>query len=170
MPAATASVWQNLAAGAVSGALSRLVTAPFDVAKVRLQLAPKGKYRSLIHTLRSVYSEEGAVGLWRGTSAALLLWTSYTAVQFAVYGPLLKAISPGASSAVQQLDYFVAGAGAGCAATLATYPFDIARTAFAGQGLPRRHRSLHSFTYSVVRRQGIAGLYAGIAPALLQVT
>ena len=138
MPAVTASVWQSLAAGAVSGALSRLVTAPFDVAKVRLQLAPKGKYRSLRNTLRSIYSEEGAVGLWRGTSAALLLWTSYTAVQFAVCGPLLKAISPGAAAgkAVQQLDYFVAGAGAGCAATLATYPFDIARTAFAGQGLP----------------------------------
>jgi solute carrier family 25 (mitochondrial thiamine pyrophosphate transporter), member 19 len=81
----------------------------------------------------------------------------------------MYACKQAAAKQSKSLEHFLAGAGAGCAATVATYPFDIARTAFAGQGVPRRHLTLQSFTAAIVKSGGVGGLYAGLAPALVQV-
>jgi solute carrier family 25 thiamine pyrophosphate transporter 19 len=87
-----------------------------------------------------VQTEEGGYrALFRGNTAALLLWISYAAVQFAVYQPTRDAAVshhlPGAA--------FGAGAVAGVAATLTTYPFDVCRTAFAARGVVHNNNGNH---------------------------
>ena len=65
--------WQHaVAAGMVSGAVSRFVSAPFDLVKIRFQLqtAPiarsgGGLYASLFQAFRSIYKEEGLRTFWR---------------------------------------------------------------------------------------------------------
>ena len=52
---------------------------------------------------------------------------------------------------------FLAGAGAGIAATSATYPFDIMRTQFAIQGKEKAYSSMHSFISHTFRTKGIQG-------------
>ena len=81
-------------AGAFAGACARLVTAPFDVLKIRFQLqfAEKVKYTSLSQAFRTVVKEEGIVGLWKGNVAATYLWISYAMIQFGVYGFLKKSL------------------------------------------------------------------------------
>eukprot|EP00624_Nannochloropsis_granulata_P006706 evm.model.NODE_50841_length_62998_cov_26.109304.13 len=64
---------------------------------------------------------------------------------------------------------FVAGGGAGLIATVATYPFDVIRTQFAAQGLPRAHETMASFVTATLRVQGWKGLFAGLAPTALQI-
>ena len=88
------STKDDVMAGAFAGACARLVTAPFDVLKIRFQLqfAEKVKYTSLSQAFRTVVQEEGIVGLWKGNVAATYLWISYAMIQFGVYGFLKKSL------------------------------------------------------------------------------
>eukprot|EP00611_Tribonema_gayanum_P017397 TRINITY_DN3004_c0_g1_i1.p1 TRINITY_DN3004_c0_g1~~TRINITY_DN3004_c0_g1_i1.p1 ORF type:complete len:312 (-),score=76.17 TRINITY_DN3004_c0_g1_i1:36-971(-) len=167
--------WHNAVAGGVAGAVSRISTAPLDVAKIRCQLdggKASPRYSSLLKTFRSVYAEEGLIGLWRGNPAAMALWIAYTAVQFGLYPLVRDALSASRASAharPRQTDKFLAGAAAACVATTCTYPLDVMRTAFAGQGVPRRHPTLRAFAANTLHVAGVRGFYAGLSAALVQV-
>ena len=83
----TTSTSENIIAGAFAGATARLVTAPFDVMKIRYQLQfSKAKYTSIFDVVSTIIKEEGVIGLWKGNIAATYLWISYSMVQFGVYG------------------------------------------------------------------------------------
>ncbi|CAN0143985.1 unnamed protein product, partial [Ectocarpus fasciculatus] len=73
-------------------AVSRVLTAPLDVAKIRFQLdhgATRRYDSTLWSAMRSIYGEEGLVTLWsRGNLPAMFLWSAYTAVQFSTYEQL----------------------------------------------------------------------------------
>ena len=88
----SSSTRDDVMAGAFAGASARLVTAPFDVLKIRFQLqfAEKVKYTSVSQAFKTVIQEEGIIGLWKGNVAATYLWISYAMVQFGVYGFLKK--------------------------------------------------------------------------------
>ena len=107
---------------------------------------------------------------------------------FPLPGPIRHAMSGIASSKTSVA--FVAGATAGLAATLTTYPFDLCRTTFAAKGvcttvadastkaaaaasassssLPPP-QSLLGFAKCMYQRQGIRGFYAGAGPAAVQI-
>eukprot|EP00241_Pyramimonas_parkeae_P018280 CAMPEP_0114325864 /NCGR_PEP_ID=MMETSP0059-20121206/29372_1 /TAXON_ID=36894 /ORGANISM="Pyramimonas parkeae, Strain CCMP726" /LENGTH=351 /DNA_ID=CAMNT_0001454707 /DNA_START=83 /DNA_END=1135 /DNA_ORIENTATION=+ len=175
-------------AGAVAGAFARCIVAPLDVVKIRLQvqLDPvrcTGKYSSVLGTMATIFKEEGLVGLWRGTLPAVLFWMPYTAVQFAVLERSKQALE---HSRFRHWDRsaraVAAGAAAGAAATLASYPLDVVRTNVAAQG-PSQARtsmaeaqgpsqaraSMAATASSIVMRRGWRGLYAGLAPTLLEI-
>eukprot|EP00612_Vaucheria_litorea_P000688 CAMPEP_0171452344 /NCGR_PEP_ID=MMETSP0945-20130129/492_1 /TAXON_ID=109269 /ORGANISM="Vaucheria litorea, Strain CCMP2940" /LENGTH=313 /DNA_ID=CAMNT_0011976997 /DNA_START=28 /DNA_END=969 /DNA_ORIENTATION=+ len=169
---------QNAIAGGTAGAVSRVTTAPLDVLKIRLQLEGgkrNQRYNGIVNTVKSVYFEEGIKGFWRGGFASIALWITYVGTQFCLYSTfrkvlcLRKAKEKERISSNDTLDKFVAGAGAGTFATAITYPLDILRTAFAGQGVPKKHPSMPSFFVSTYKTYGIKGFYAGLSPALLLV-
>ena len=114
---------------------------------------------------------------------------------FPLPGPIQHALSGIASSPTSVA--FVAGASAGLAATLTTYPFDLCRTTFAAKGIGGAAdaaaktaaktaattaattasaasglappKSLLGFVRGMYRRQGIRGFYAGAGPAAIQI-
>lgn len=154
-----------------------MLTAPFDVVKIRFQLQvgsiataadrQRLAYQTVAGSLRKVAREEGLIGLWRGNLAATYLWIGYGAAQFPVYEALKTELAGMPSLA--PVAAFVAGGGAGLAATVATYPFDVIRTQFAAQGLPRAHETMASFVKATLRTQGWKGLFAGLTPTALQI-
>lgn len=83
----------DIIAGAIAGAVARLISAPFDVLKIRFQLqfADKIKYTSMLQAFTTVAKEEGILSLWKGNLSATYLWITYSMVQFSIYG-LLKNI------------------------------------------------------------------------------
>lgn len=119
--------------------------APLDVVKIRLQLQSHGPppapgnvveapifYKGILRTTRDIARHEGITALWKGNVPAEFLYCTYGAAQFFAYhqaSVVCKAfgLADGATS-------FVAGAAAGGAATIATYPLDLLRTRFAAQG------------------------------------
>eukprot|EP00560_Eucampia_antarctica_P003809 CAMPEP_0197834914 /NCGR_PEP_ID=MMETSP1437-20131217/24119_1 /TAXON_ID=49252 ORGANISM="Eucampia antarctica, Strain CCMP1452" /NCGR_SAMPLE_ID=MMETSP1437 /ASSEMBLY_ACC=CAM_ASM_001096 /LENGTH=272 /DNA_ID=CAMNT_0043439963 /DNA_START=25 /DNA_END=840 /DNA_ORIENTATION=- len=191
--------WHNVVAGAVAGAGSRMLTAPLDLLKIRWQL---GKEGSMFQTVENMVRKEGGVSsLYRGNVAATYLWVGYAVIQFSLYErthawlshsqlerpksslklpPLIKPIhnwigsNPTATA-------FCAGGTAGICATMATYPFDIARTTFAAQGLTdattktasslgfKPPRSLLEFGKQTFQKNGIRGFFVGSGPAILQI-
>ncbi|KAG8372956.1 hypothetical protein BUALT_Bualt12G0121000 [Buddleja alternifolia] len=143
-------------AGAISGGVSRTVTSPLDVIKIRfqVQLEPttqwgllrgdvygSSKYTGMLQATKEIFREEGLRGFWRGNVPALLMVMPYTAIQFTVLHKF-KTLASGSSKSEDHMNIspylsYVSGAFAGCAATVGSYPFDLLRTILASQGEPK---------------------------------
>lgn len=121
-------VTDDAVAGASAGAIARMISAPFDVVKIRFQLQSpvNPKYKSVVQSLRTVVKEEGVLSLWKGNLSASYLWISYMMVQFSMYGVLKRfgetiaypfhgggSSQKGGEKAWQAFTQFLAGAGAG---------------------------------------------------------
>ncbi len=198
--------WHNAVAGGVAGAGSRLFTAPLDLVRIRAQLERRDVYPrpSILRRMINVYKAEGGItALFRGNLAASYLWVGYSTVQFSVYGTIkerledyryeiareqaMKNTQQQQQQQQSQIDNlwtnpitiaFLSGAGAGICATIATYPFDIARTVFASRGALQQNKKSKGFrppttikecAISIYRQRGFVGFYAGSAPAVVQI-
>ncbi|KAL8105318.1 mitochondrial thiamine diphosphate carrier 2-like [Apium graveolens] len=178
----------NATAGAASGAVSRTVTSPLDVIKIRfqVQLEPtsswallrkqlhgSSKYTGMLQATKDIYREEGLPGFWRGNVPALLMVMPYTAIQFTVLHKL-KSLAAGSSKSeyfIHLSPYlsYISGAAAGCAATVGSYPFDLVRTLLASQGEPKVHPNMRSAFVDIFKSRGFRGLYAGLSPTLVEI-
>ncbi|XP_058077815.1 mitochondrial thiamine diphosphate carrier 2-like isoform X3 [Magnolia sinica] len=157
-------------AGAISGGISRTVTSPLDVIKIRfqVQLEPTSsmallrrelygtsKYTGMLQATRDIFREEGLPGFWRGNVPALLMVMPYTAIQFTVLHKL-KTLAAGSSKSADHIHLspylsYISGALAGCAATVGSYPFDLLRTILASQGEPKEWNRLRSSQLSSIQ-------------------
>ncbi|XXG84199.1 hypothetical protein AAC387_Pa10g1764 [Persea americana] len=175
-------------AGAIAGGISRTVTSPLDVIKIRfqVQLEPTtslallrrelngpSKYTGIVQASRDIFREEGLPGFWRGNVPALLMVMPYTAIQFTVLH-MFKTFAAGSSKPEDHMRLspylsYISGALAGCAATVGSYPFDLLRTILASQGEPKVYPSMRSALVDIVRTRGFQGLYAGLSPTLVEI-
>lgn len=178
----------DASAGAISGAISRTITSPLDVIKIRFQvqleptsswallhrnLYQKSKYSGTLQATKEIFREEGLRGFWRGNVPALLMVMPYTAIQFAVLHKF-KTLVSGSSKTEAHIHLspylsYVSGAVAGCAATVGSYPFDLLRTILASQGEPKVYPTMKSAFLDIVRSRGFHGLYAGLSPTIAEI-
>lgn len=163
---------ENAIAGALSGFISRMITAPLDVIKIRFQLQSniKQKYVSLSQSVRLIIQEEGVLGLWKGNIPGMFLWGSYSLLQFTSYDVYksLFTVSDSVTLSPTMIN-ILAGGSAASTATALTYPFDIMRTQFAIQGKEQIYRSMFHYCRQTFLTKGIPGFYAGMSAALLSV-
>lgn len=71
---------QKVIAGCLSGIVTRFVTQPLDVLKVRTQLQrrlTKGKTLSTYETTKKIFYEEGLVAFWHGHNLGQVINTYY---------------------------------------------------------------------------------------------
>lgn len=66
------TLFATLFAGGMAGVANWIVAIPFDVLKSRLQTAPHGKYRNMLHVFQQLIRDEGVSALFRGLSPALI--------------------------------------------------------------------------------------------------
>ncbi|MFQ6646219.1 hypothetical protein Gotur_019085 [Gossypium turneri] len=178
----------DASAGAISGGISRTVTSPLDVIKIRFQvqleptsswallrgdLSGSSKYTGMSQATKDILREEGLLGFWRGNVPALLMVMPYTAIQFAVLNKL-KTFASGSSKTVDHLSIspylsYISGGLAGCAATVGSYPFDLLRTILASQGEPKVYPTMRSALFDIISTRGFRGLYAGLSPTLVEI-
>ncbi|KAK4796788.1 hypothetical protein SAY86_029114 [Trapa natans] len=175
-------------AGAFAGGISRTVTSPLDVIKIRfqVQLEPttswaliqnniyaRSKYTGMFQATRDIFREEGVPGFWRGNVPALLMVMPYTAIQFAFLHKI-KTLASGSSKIEDHIKLspylsYISGSLAGCAATIGSYPFDLLRTILASQGEPKVYPTMRSAFVDIIRTRGFQGLYAGLSPTLVEI-
>jgi solute carrier family 25 thiamine pyrophosphate transporter 19 len=158
--------------------------------------ASVGASTGIFHSLKRIVKTEGGIqSLFRGNLAATYLWIGYAAVQFSLYArtaDFLSSFPPDiqmnhlpipiqkpaqfASDILFSIGSnptavaFCAGATAGTAATLATYPFDICRTAFASQKtLSQGTKSISTFFQLAMKDNPhpLRTVFAGSGPAVL---
>ncbi|KIW56512.1 mitochondrial thiamine pyrophosphate carrier 1 [Exophiala xenobiotica] len=173
---------QVILAGGVAGLVSRFCIAPLDVVKIRLQLQPhslsdplscdgiKGPiYKGAFSTVRAIVRQEGIQGLWKGNVPAELMYVCYGGIQFVAYRSITQAQSLLPTRPPPSVESFISGAGAGAAATTATYPLDLLRTRFAAQGSERIYQGLFGAVRDITHHEGPTGFFRGLSAAVGQI-
>jgi hypothetical protein len=123
-------------AGGAAGATSRTVVSPLERLKIIMQVQPKaagggvgskGAYTGVLSGLTKMWHEEGFKGFMRGNGINCLRIAPYSAVQFSTYEILKNALTDeqGELDTVKRL---TAGAIAGIASVVSTYPLDLVRS------------------------------------------
>ncbi|KAM5274085.1 solute carrier family 25 member 47 [Ctenodactylus gundi] len=178
--------------GCASGLVRVFLTAPTEVAKVRLQTQtqmqtqtqrrpsaswpsavplmgpappmPGPKYSGPLHCLVTVAREEGLRGLYAGSSALLLRESHSFATYFLAYATLCEWLTPSGHSHPDVLGVLLAGGCAGVLAWAVATPMDVikSRMQMDGQG-QRRYRGLLHCVVASVREEGLRVLFRGLA-------
>ncbi|XP_067630188.1 mitochondrial thiamine pyrophosphate carrier isoform X2 [Eurosta solidaginis] len=164
-------------AGAISGALTRTITQPFDVLKIRFQLQVEplskttpGKYTSLLQASKLIYREEGFRGLFKGHNAGQFMSIVYGVSQFWSYEQIRGVMrdSPFMATHPNIINFF-SGGFAGCIATFLSIPFDVIRTRLVAQDPGQGYRNMAHAVPIIWRTEGIRGYFRGLHPTLIQI-
>lgn len=161
---------QDLICGALAGMSARMVVAPLDVVKIRLQVQSetRGRYQypSVFRALRTIVHKEGVSALWKGNVPAILMVAPYCSIQLATFYQVRLRTSEFIPEPFLSLSI---GAISGGLATICTYPLDLLRTRFAAQPEPKIYRNLPHAVRLIVRHEGLRGLYRGLYPTVIEI-
>jgi solute carrier family 25 protein 42 len=162
--------------GAAAGAVAKTILAPIDRIKLLYFVSPTRKltFAAALKTCRTIMSNTGFLGLFKGNASAMWRVLPYSAITFTCfqrYQELLASLanssgvsSPFSSHAIT----FCSGSLAGITATIATHPLDLVR---ARAGAYWALQPLYPTAFTGMRRiysaEGIRGLYAGLAPSVV---
>ncbi|KAG7879971.1 hypothetical protein KL905_001464 [Ogataea polymorpha] len=152
--------------GAVSGLVARMVIAPIDVIKIRLQLnGGQDRYRGIIQTVRTILHNEGIRAFWKGNLPAEIMYLIYGATQFATYSTLNQLVSDTEKTLELKVPASIhavtIGALSGCVSTLMSYPFDVLRTRLAAKENPY-FTSFLAEAKEMYAKDGIRAFFRGI--------
>ncbi|GAA5978616.1 hypothetical protein JCM11641_002790 [Rhodosporidiobolus odoratus] len=157
-----------LAAGAVAGAVEGAITYPFEYLKTQTQFASRtaGKPPGLYEIARTTYARQGILGFYSGVGALVAGNSLKAGVRFLSYdrfkGMLVD--SEGKLSGPRSL---LAGLGAGMAeAVFAVTPSETIKTKLIDDAKSPnpRYRGLVHGTLTIVKEEGLSGVYRGLGP------
>ncbi|KAG0353327.1 citrate transporter [Gamsiella multidivaricata] len=167
----------TLTAGSLAGAIEATITYPTEFVKTQLQLQqgsksavrqgvppPKGPIDILVGTVRT----HGITAIYRGLSAMVIGNTAKAGVRFFAfdqYKQLLKD-SEGKTTGIRSV---LAGLGAGMTeAVLVVTPSETIKTKLIHDGnLPNpQYRGLVHGVQSIVKAEGLGGIYRGVIPVM----
>lgn len=169
--------------GGVSGCAATIVSQPMDVIRTRLVAQGEPKiYTSTSHAIRLMYKEAGLRTFYKGLLPTLLQLFPHAGFQFSFYtlftstweyamprGTVISD-SKGAKAAV-------CGCLSGLCSKTAVYPLDMVKKRLQVQGFEQarvafgrvqRYDGLRHCIVSVVKQEGVLGLYKGLSPSLLK--
>ena len=166
----------DLAAGGVSGGISKTAVAPIERVKLLLQtqdanpLIKSGqipRYTGVVNCFTRVIAEQGMASLWRGNTANVIRYFPTQALNFAFKDTYKKVFCP----YNPQTDFWkfffgnlASGGAAGATSLLFVYPLDFARTRLAadvGKNADREFTGLLDCLKKVASKDGYFSLYRG---------
>ncbi|PBK71550.1 probable CTP1-Mitochondrial citrate transporter-member of the mitochondrial carrier (MCF) family [Armillaria ostoyae] len=158
----------SLIAGASAGAIEAFITYPTEFVKTRSQFG--GKRQGPITIIKETLKNKGIAGLYSGCSALVIGNATKAGVRFVSYDHFKQKLADpqGKVSAPRSL---VAGLGAGMMEALfAVTPSETIKTKLiddANRPNPQ-YRGLVHGTISIVRQEGITGIYRGLWPTMMR--
>jgi len=160
--------------GGVSAAVSKTAVAPIERVKLLLQVQGSNpqipaneRYTGIGNCFSRVVKDQGFFSLWRGNLANVIRYFPTQALNFA-FKDLIKDIFMKGLDKKDLLKFaagnIAAGSAAGAASLCFVYPLDFARTRLAadvGKGAGRQFTGLGHCLTSIMKSDGIVGLYRG---------
>ena len=174
-----ATTGERFVAGGVAGAAAQAAIYPLEIVKTRMALSssvehPRAAPTTISGTFRSVLAESGARGLFRGLAPSLVGIVPYAGIDLMANSSLREYVArryqaAGAEPGIPEL--LGCGMASSTTAMLATYPLNVIRTRMQTGGMPGfpAYKTASDCLVDVVRREGVRGLYRGIAPSLAKV-
>ena len=152
---------RDLLIGGLSGAVSRTITAPIELARIQKQ----NKFMPSSN-LYSVINKEGFFGLWKGNFTNCLRIFPQNAINFAIYSTLSENQIINDTIKNKTIINFYSGAISGMTAMITTYPLENARSRLSLQDNKNHYNNL----YDVFRKTHIKDLYRGIRMSIIGFT
>ena len=165
-------------AGICGGICAVYTTQPLDTTKVKMQTFPK-QYSSVIHTLSTVFRQEGIRGLYAGSVPAVLANVSESAVAFLAYGRISEVMQKltdcNSHAEMNLLSQAGCGALSGSCASFVLTPTELVKCRLqtqyisgrAAAGVPTSPFAM--FVY-IITKEGPMHLMKGWTPTLLRET
>ncbi|KAJ8457386.1 hypothetical protein ONZ45_g18335 [Pleurotus djamor] len=158
----------SLIAGATAGAIEAFVTYPTEFVKTRSQFG--GGKESPLTIVRNTLKDKGVTGLYSGCTALVVGNAMKAGVRFVSYD-YFKSKLADAQGKVSAPRSLVAGLGAGMMeAIFAVTPSETVKTKLiddAKRPNPQYRGLIHG-TASIVRQEGIFGIYRGLFPVMMR--
>ena len=160
---------QNLLCSGLAGFVSKTITAPIDVVKVRTQIGTWDTHSGFQRAFTQLYKVEGFRSFWKGNFVGCLRLLPYSTVQVVAFHRFKLALSD-KHGRLKPWSAGVAGAGAGLAATVVMYPSDTIKTRLIAQHC---HPALAIYTgithtiMTIYREEGLLAFYRGISTSFL---
>jgi hypothetical protein len=148
----------------ISSCCGALVTNPFDVARVRLQVAGErgGQLRALLATTAALCREPLRTGAFRGLHLSFAREASYSGVRIGSYEPFRRALE-GTALGAGLASKLLAGAAAGVIGAVVGQPFDLLKTRV--MGLPGPPPPALAMAADVAGRGAAALFTTGLLPS-----
>lgn len=171
------NLWpQTYIAGACAGIINTPVTAPMEQLRILSQADASVPRGSLTQTIKHIYASAGVrTGLFRGFSVTLLRETQAYGVWFLTYEYLIDLIRStqrySSRDQIPTVELLAAGAIAGDALWLSSYPLDVIKSNVQSDGFGAASRfrgSALAATSHIWRTHGFAGFWKGLTPCLIR--
>lgn len=183
------STLESMLAGVIAGSTTTIVSNPIWVVQTSQAVRAaepsssepfQGSHPSVLQTIQAILAKDGLKGFFRGLGPALVLVIN-PVLQYTVFEQLknflikrrtAKMRAGGAGGAVAVLsdwDFFFLGALSKLVATGTTYPYIVIKSRLqAGKVHAKQYRSSLDGLATILREEGIQGLYKGVGSKLLQ--
>lgn len=160
--------WLLMVLGVAAGTAVTAVLTPVELIKCRVQVLHDDRAGGLFLVIRKVYAASGVRGFFAGWVPTLLREAIGTAAWFATYEQLTRAFKlyRGNPDHLPTLDLLVSGAMLGVAYNLTTFPIDTIKSNI--QTTPGGSGRMMATARSIMRAQGVAGLYNGLGVTVLR--
>ncbi|XP_013183583.1 mitochondrial thiamine pyrophosphate carrier [Amyelois transitella] len=162
---------KKLIAGCTSGVVTRFITQPLDIIKLRTQLQktnPRKAYKSQwLPTAMRIFREEGLFGFYAGHNLGQMHSILSVSSQFYVYEIATSyADHFHPSNTHQPYIRFLCGIFAGCCSTTLVLPIEVIRV--RQMLVNEQYRGIFNGAVMVYRSGGVLAFYEGLSASLMQ--
>ncbi|KAG6896935.1 hypothetical protein C0992_005200 [Termitomyces sp. T32_za158] len=184
------SALESILAGLIAGSATTIISNPIWVVQtsqaVRTLDQSSGqpaatRKLSFLQTCKNIIAKDGVKAFWRGIGPALVLVMN-PVLQYTVFEQLKNLLiasrtkklrAAGAAASVVAIlsdwDFFFLGALSKLVATGSTYPYIVIKSRLqAGQASALKYKSTLDGLLTILKEEGIGGLYKGVGSKLLQ--
>ncbi|KAJ8300124.1 hypothetical protein KUTeg_021643 [Tegillarca granosa] len=169
------SIVERLASGSLAGVTSQTIIYPMEVLKTRLALRKTGQYSGIFDCAKKVYKHEGIKVFYRGYIPNICGIIPYAGIDLAIYETLKSMyMKKNKNSDPGVLVLLACGTVSSTCGQLASYPLALIRTKLQAQDYSNSSGAKSTDTMSslflkIFKKEGIFGLYRGLAPNFMKV-
>jgi solute carrier family 25 phosphate transporter 23/24/25/41 len=182
-PGGPLDAYQRLLCGGLAGITSVTCTYPLDIVRTRLSIQSASfsnlqrkageKLPGMWTLLVNMYKTEGGLAaLYRGILPTVAGVAPYVGLNFMVYEIARTQFTREGHKDPTAIGKLAAGAVSGAVAQTITYPFDVLRRRFqinTMSGMGYQYTGIGNAIRTIIRNEGLRGMYKGIVPNLLKV-
>ncbi|XP_074604544.1 short Calcium-binding Mitochondrial Carrier [Brevipalpus obovatus] len=151
--------WKHFLAGAVAGAASRTISAPFDRMKVLLQVQG-AQLENVRKCYRHMLTEGGTLSLWRGNGINVLKIAPELAFKFMFYDEIKLIIQGSTCREINLFDRIISGSMAGALSQTLIYPMEVLKTRLCLRRTGQ-YKGLIDAVQKIYRAESMKAFYKG---------
>lgn len=166
--------------GGGAGCMGTIVSMPFDVCRTREIGQDPKEGRNMYRTLKTVATEEGFRGLFRGLNSSMSQIVPLIGLNYVLYykfNSVLKQYLHEPTDDLTHLELLLTGGMAGAGSKFILYPMDLIKRRIQLQGFHQKRKSygrnhtctsMRSCAMITYREEGLIGFYKGVIPTILK--